>query len=466
MSSDSSSPDPGDNGATKNGDGGGGGGGGGGASPSNYPGAGGGGSSGQDNSHGGSPGNGGASGFDTRYVNFNYDGFGNDGDGYVNIKFTGLTDTDTTVTRNTTVSGTKTPTLTIQSDTVGIQTVQCVVSSEVATNVSVASSVGNFVTASTANQSNLNVEAIGIRNTATLSSINLSNGDFTLETTSTDPDNEAYANLYCIYSPDKDLNVEMDLYGGKGKGFDESGGTGEDFPQFNGYEGGEGGYSRIRFTMEKNVEYVIAGLIEAINAPFVYRKGSLIACVGEGGDGGRFGRGGAGGGVFTSGEDGQGRLSGLGGVRVASGDLPGNGIFGGSFEADPLLPGDVQASGTNSGRTIKCTKGEYWAEQGITACSDVTAGSKFRLPDGTEVTNTSSSITRGYKSGYNIIQTAGSRGGSDGGKGGNGATGGEAGVSGGGGGGSGYFDGVTMIDNQLGGSNFTKAKIVLRVVTS
>ena len=258
----------------------------------------------------------------------------------------------------------------------------------------------------------------------------------------------------------------MDLYGGKGKGFDESGGTGEDFPQFNGYEGGEGGYSRIRFTMEKNVEYVIAGLIEAINAPFVYRKGSLIACVGEGGDGGHFGRGGAGGGVFTSGEDGQGRLSGLGGVRVASGDLPSNGIFGGSFEADPLLPGDVQASGTNSGRTIKCTKGEYWAEQGITACSDVTAGSKFRLPDGTEVTNTSSSITRGYKSGYNIIQTAGSRGISDGGKGGNGATGGEAGVSSGGGGGSGYRDGVTMIDNQLGGSSFSKAKIVLRVVTS
>ena len=146
--------------------------------------------------------------------------------------------------------------------------------------------------------------------------------------------------------------------------------------------------------------------------------------------------------------------------------MPGNGIFGGSFEADPLLPGDVQASGTNSGRTIKCTKGEYWAEQGITACSDVTAGSKFRLPDGTEVTNTSSSITRGYKSGYNIIQTAGSRGISDGGKGGNGATGGEAGVSSGGGGGSGYRDGVTMIDNQLGGSSFAKAKIVLRVVTS
>ena len=212
MSSGTSSPDPGDNGATKNGDGGGGGGGGGGASPSNYGGAGGGGSDGQDNSHGGSPGNGGASGFDDRYVNFNFDGYGNDGDGFVNIKFTGLTDTDTTVTRNTTVSGTKSPILTIQSDTVGIQTVQCIVSSEVATNVSVGSSVGNFVTSST-NQSNLNVEAIGIRNTATLSSINLSNGDFTLETTS-QIQIMKHMQTYTVSTHRSRFEVEMDLYGG------------------------------------------------------------------------------------------------------------------------------------------------------------------------------------------------------------------------------------------------------------
>ena len=35
---------------------------------------------------------------------------------------------------------------------------------------------------------------------------------------------------------------------------------------------GEGGYSRIRFTMKQNEEYVIAGLINSINTPFVYRK--------------------------------------------------------------------------------------------------------------------------------------------------------------------------------------------------
>jgi transcriptional regulator CtsR len=59
----------------------------------------------------------------------------------------------------------------------------------------------------------------------------------------------------------------MDLYGGKGR-------------DVGSYRGGEGGFSRIRFTMLRNTEYVIAGLTEAINTPFVYRKGQLIACVG------------------------------------------------------------------------------------------------------------------------------------------------------------------------------------------
>ena len=43
---------------------------------------------------------------------------------------------------------------------------------------------------------------------------------------------------------EKDIDVEMDLYGGKG---DDKGS----------YTGGEGGYSRIQFTMTKNQEYVI-----------------------------------------------------------------------------------------------------------------------------------------------------------------------------------------------------------------
>ena len=49
--------------------------------------------------------------------------------------------------------------------------------------------------------------------------------------------------------------------------------------------GGNGGYSRIRFTMTKNEEYILTGLF-SINAPFLYRKSSLIAVVGEAGHAG------------------------------------------------------------------------------------------------------------------------------------------------------------------------------------
>jgi hypothetical protein len=88
----------------------------------------------------------------------------------------------------------------------------------------------------------------------------------------------------------------------------------------------------------------------------------------------------------------------------------------------------------------------------------------FRLWDGTTVDNTADGITRGFKAGYNIMQTA-ARGSGDGGAGGNGATGGNGGSSSGGGGGSGYQDGsVTIVDNKLGGST-GNAKVILRVVT-
>jgi hypothetical protein len=67
-----------------------------------------------------------------------------------------------------------------------------------------------------------------------------------------------------MYSPDKDLSVEMDLYGGKGA--DNSG-----------YSGGEGGFSRIRFTMEQNVEYVLAGMTDSVQTPISLQK-SIITC--------------------------------------------------------------------------------------------------------------------------------------------------------------------------------------------
>ena len=241
----------------------------------------------------------------------------------------------------------------------------------------------------------------------------------------------------------------MDLYGGKGY---DSGA----------YSGGEGGYSRIRFTMEQNVEYVIAGLSTSVNAPFVYRKATLIAAAGGGGDAGGSGNGGFGGGIGISGEGGRGRGAGVGGEAFDAGTLPADGIFGSRTALIATAP-DTKATVPSGGRALKCTRGDYWRDQGFTACEDVTTG-QARISDGTVVANTAS-ITRGYKDGYSIIQTDG-RGDSGGGDGGAGATGGNGGTSNsGGGGGSGYTDGsVTVVDADLGGST-ENAKVILRIVT-
>ena len=248
----------------------------------------------------------------------------------------------------------------------------------------------------------------------------------------------------------------MDLYGGR-----------------IGDNGGEGGYSRIRFTMEQNVEYVLTGLNSPIDAPFLYRKGELIAVVAAGGHAGVDGStGGDGGGIQVAGEDGSGSDGGAGSRNpslILEGQLGIDGVFGGSYISPTLYLGDQQESGGNGGRTIRCTKGVYYAEQGTGACADI-GTSQFRLPDGTIVTNTAS-ITRGFKDGYNIMQTAGkglaateTTQHGDGGVGvvgGNGATG----PRGGGGGGAGYTDGsVEVVATQLGGSVGT-AKCILRVVT-
>jgi len=433
----------GSQGEDKSGDGGGGGGGGGGAT------GGSGGGAGQDNSFGGRGGGGGKSAYNSSVAGFGLDGWLNNGDGYVNIKYTGTTTTATTVTRKTTVSGTKTPTLTISADVVGIQTVSCLISSSIAINSPLFSDIANFVVVSTAEQYNINVEAVGNSSSGTISAVNLANGDYTIATSSGDPNTGRYTEYYSLYSPDKNIAVEMDLYGGKGT---TSGSN----------SGGEGGFSRIRFTMAQNTEYVIAGLTNNVNAPFVYRKGQLIACVGKGGNAGTSGRGGFGGGIGIAGNAGFGRDAGVGGALVTVGNLGGDGVFGSLTSLVPTTP-DTKATAPNGGRALKCTKGVYWRDQGVSACTDVGTG-KFRLSDGVEVTNTAS-IARGYKAGYDIIQTAG-KGSSNGGAGGHGATGGAGGQNGsGGGGGSGYTDGsITVVNTQLGGST-GDARVVIRVVS-
>ena len=125
------------------------------------------------------------------------------------------------------------------------------------------------------------------------------------------------------------------------------------------------------------------------------------------------------------------------------------------------------------GRTHACPPGKYWRDQGLSSCEDILSGNKFRLADGTEVLNTSASITRGFKTGYINIRTGGRaepiyRSAEGAGNGGSGATGGNGATVGGlsaGGGGSGYTDGsVTVVSTQQGGSTGA-AKVVIRLAS-
>ena len=309
----------------------------------------------------------------------------------------------------------------------------------------------------------IKIEQISNSNTATLSEHNLSpneDGEITF-TDATHP-----ANQICIFSPEQNLSLEMELFGGKGLTFNEGTNINSQFPGGN-TAAGEGGYSKIRFTMEKNVEYIITGLYDTMNAPFIYRKSNLIACVGEGGDGGQLGDGGDGGGVNIEGENGSGTDAGNGGISIDAGNLTDSGIFGTQFEfgaGQPLYAEDFRypTGDTRGGRSVKCSKGIYYRNEGFTSCQDV-GTVKFRLSDGTEVSNTAE-IERGFKAGYNIMETGGDKTTGDGGNGGNGATGGNAGGSGGGGGGSGYHDGsVSVISTQQGGST-DAAKVIVRLV--
>ena len=368
--------------------------------------------------------------------------------------------TDGTDTKDgviTTISGATTNTLILNSDASGITyTVNCVVSSATASNSPITSDEVTYTPQNVATFSIVSIEEISPNtSTASTSEVDLNNGEHTFTIAESSSSDDDVVQLYSFFAKEKDLDVEMDLYGG---------GVGNNI-------GGEGGYSRVRFSMNHNQEFVIAGLIDSINTPYVYRKGALMVCVGEGGKAGVAGKSaGDGGGVGVAGQTNFGADgSGLGGGVVSNGQLTLSGIFGSTVSASTLYPGDLQTTGNNGGQTIRCTKGVYWAQQGVGACDDIAAEtiaatSKFRLSDGTEVTN-SAEIVRGYKAGYNIMQTAGA--GINAFRGGNGATGGHGGFrqDAGGGGGSGYSDGtVTIVSTQLGGST-GDAKVVLRIVS-
>ena len=291
---------------------------------------------------------------------------------------------------------------------------------------------------------------------ASLSSYNIFNGELTIEPSPGAPQGTAF----CFYAPEKDVEVFIDLYASIGS-------------NNGGYIGGQGGLSTIKMTLQQNVEYVISPLPQVSGGAgvFLWRKASLIACCGGGGNAGNGGNGGDGGGVNVSGQNGSGRGAGAGASRISAGSLPTtSGIFGSLVGGTiPLASGDSNAGGTSGGRALGCTKGgtsgsnSYWMNIGYSPCQDV-GRTKLINANGQVVPSSTDTIQRGHKVGYAIRQTAG-RGLNGGGNGANGATGGDGGDGGGGGGGgSGYTDGsVTVIATRQGGHS-GQGKVVIRKV--
>ncbi len=375
------------------------------------------------------------------------------GSGWAFLSYTTTSTTNTNDTKTTTVSGAETASLILNTDKVGVAYTVGVQITGTAGNSPLTSDIVGYNVVSQFDQALINIEAIGITTSASLSTINLSNGEITLTSSDVRTDNTNAIRNYVLYSPERDIDVEMDMYGGMGNT-----GTGGGGP-------GDGGYSRIRFTIEKNVEYVVTGLSTAIGSPALYRKASLLARVGQGGGASKTAGngGGNGGGVGIGGGTGGGSNGGTGGGTFGGGTAGTNGTFGSIFQSPTVYPGDGQATAPFNGVTIGCSKGIYWTQQGKTPCEDL-GSVQFRLDDGSLVSNTTSTITRGYKDGYNIIETAGV-GVGNGGNGGNGAIGGVGGGdSSGGGGGSGYTSGaVTVVTSTLGGSS-GDARAILRLV--
>jgi hypothetical protein len=375
------------------------------------------------------------------------------GSGWAFLSYTTTSTTNTNDTKTTTVTGAETASLTLNTDKVGVAYTVGVQITGTASNSPLTSDIVGYNVVSQFDPSAaiVNIEAIGITTSASLSTINLHNGEITFTSSDSRSDNTNSIREYVLYSPERNIEVEMDMYGAKGYDNFVNGTS----------NGGQGGYGKIRFTLEKNVEYVLTGLSTSIGAPALYRKASLLAVVGQGGKGGENGgQGGRGGGHGIAGQGGNGNTGGTGGDTIP---VPSSlGVFGSIINAS-LQPGDSQATAPNGGRILSCPRGIYWAQQGVSQCSDV-GTVQYRLSDGSIVANTSSSITRGYKTGYNIIETAGAAVG-NGGVGGNGANGGNGGSGqGGGGGGSGYASGVTIVSSQLGGNQFNEPRVILRLV--
>ena len=399
-----------------------------------------GGSAGSDGSSGGSGGGGGASRYNSNVATLTSGSSStNSGDGYINLQYKSSTAPGTVVTtsKTRTVSGSKTKTLTINSNAVGLSTIRCVVSRPNSCNSPILSEVVNYNVVSA--RSIVYFEEIGTSLIKT-GDQNLFNGSLTLFG---DPGNNM-KNI--IISPtERDVNVKITLAASAGL----SNGSNR---------GGNGGVTVFEYKLVQGREYNFilgvtgnagpGGTIGGGVGAFFYDRGKLVICCGGGGGAGSNGRGGDGGGAGIAGEDGSGSYGGSGGARVISGTLAASGFFaGGSYTTQ-------NTTSSTGGRVSSCTIGDSYFSTRFAACADM-GSSQFRNASGTIISGTAT-LLRGFKSGLSHRTNGGNGSSANGGGGGQGTVGGNGagGLSSGGGGGSGYSSGdaIRIVNSTLGGN--------------
>ena len=382
-----------------------------------------------------------------------------------------------TQTIKTNISGSQTKSLTVRSDTVGVQQVKCLVKHPTAAlnyfqgrlpSFNLTSGIvdgglmtdpANFEAISAVNltQSNLTIEIVRDDdvNRFRREEQNLFLGPLNLQATTSDFDMTRAIN---VFAPDENITVRVDMAGSAGQ-------------SFNGNSGGEGGRCTFTTTLQKGVEYTfkLGATVEPTSSigrggagAYFYEKGRLlVACGGGGASGWYGGSGGDGGGAGVAGQSGSGANRGAGGTKYNDGDLPAAGV----------LP-----SGATGGKIESCTTGGYWNTQGFSPCSDL-GQRQFVLANG-QINTSTATIERGYKaadvnSDYGFKHNGGNSQviGANGlfvGGGGSGAGGGNAasGADSGGGGASGYSNGtVTITSAEQGGNNSSLAFAQIRLLT-
>ena len=375
-----------------------------------------------------------------------------EGNGSLNISFIGATLPQPELI-SVVVSGANSPLLSLYSEQGGIgSNVRCTLSAQNAFNSPLYSEIESY-------------KVIDIRPILVIEAIDATNGWVKSTKTNLETISQValtsgtYGSTYKIiqfYSEESDFNLDINIKAAAGASTASS-------------NGGQGGTSKIRINIKKDVEYTMIGLAEN-SAIFLYEKARLIAVVGQGGDAGDQGNGGAGGGVNVDGITGRGTRPGKGGIRPVSNSLTSTGIYGSTVNENTieLYPEDTVASDQSGGRTVSCTKGLIYIDEGISPCQDVSSEKvRFLDEDGTQYVQ-SSLLFRGFKAGYSVTQTAGSGligSTRSGGNGGNGATGGNGGTTNsGGGGGSGYVDdSVTVINTTSGGNSDQLSSVMFSI---